>query len=96
MGMDSINDILSWKKPLELFKLCFFIVATRPGAKKRTFNRLMKFPPLKDNVDKISLIETEFDVSSTDIRKNVREGGDIDKMVPMKIQEYIKGKGLFK
>ena len=29
MGLDSINEILDWKKPLELFKLCSFIVFPR-------------------------------------------------------------------
>lgn len=29
MGLDSINELLGWKKPLELFKLCNFIVFPR-------------------------------------------------------------------
>ncbi len=96
MGMDSINDILSWKKPLELFRLCQFIVATRPGTKVRTFRRLMKFPPLKDNMKKIHLIETSFDISSTKIRKKLKNEKSVDRMLPKKILQYIKKKGLYK
>jgi nicotinate-nucleotide adenylyltransferase len=33
MGLDSLNELSLWHKPEELFKLCEFIVATRPGAK---------------------------------------------------------------
>ena len=51
MGMDSINEILSWKKPLELFKICQFIVATRQGARIRTMRRILKFPPLEDKCE---------------------------------------------
>ena len=56
MGLDSINEILEWKKPLELFKLCEFIVGTRPGSRIRTFKRLVRFPPLQQEVDKIHLM----------------------------------------
>jgi len=96
MGMDSINDILSWKKPLELFRLCRFIVATRPGARKRTFNRLMKFPPLERHSDKIDLIEVEFDVSSTEIRDRIRTGEPISGLVPESVEKYVREKGLYR
>lgn len=96
MGLDSINDILNWKKPLELFKLCRFIVVTRPGARIRTFRRIGKFPPIKDNIDKIELIEARFDVSATDIRQRVRAGRPIARLVPPKVAGYIKRNGLFR
>lgn len=95
LGMDSINDILSWKKPLELFRLCEFIVATRPGAKIRTFKRLMKFPPLRINIDKIHIIETRFDISSSRIREKVKMGASIAKFVPKNVIEYIGGRKLY-
>ena len=95
MGMDSINDILSWKKPLELFHLCEFIVATRPGAKIRTFKRLMKFPPLKMNMEKIHIIETKFDIASSDIRERVRRGRSVARLVPGEVIDYINKKGLY-
>jgi len=96
LGMDSINDILSWKKPLELFKLCEFIVATRPGAKIRTFKRLMKFPPLKVNADKIHLIETKFDIASSKIRERIASGGSVARSVPKEVVEYIAKRGLYR
>jgi len=96
MGMDSINDILSWRKPLELFRLCKFIVATRPGSRVRTFNRLMKFPPIKENIKKINLIEVSLNISSTDIRRNLKADQVLDKFIPKKVIEYIKDKKLYK
>ena len=96
MGLDSINEILSWKQPLELFKLCEFIVGTRPGTKIRTFKRLVKFPPLMKEVDKIHLIELKEDISSSDIRRKIKEGKSVESVVPKAVLKYIKEHRLYK
>jgi len=95
MGLDSINDILSWRKPLDLFRLCQFIVATRPGTKIRTFKRLIKFPPLKDNIDKIHLFEIKIDISSTEIRKKLKNRKSVKGMLPETVEKYIKDNKLY-
>jgi nicotinate-nucleotide adenylyltransferase len=95
MGLDSINDILNWKKPIELFKLCSFIVATRPGTKFRTFKRLMKFPPISVNKGKISLIELNMKISSSDLREKLKKGKDVSKFVPKKVMAYIESRDLY-
>lgn len=95
MGLDSINSILSWKKPLELFRLCKFIIATRPGSKIRTFKRIMKFPPISINKEKIDLIELNMGVSSSDIREKAKKGRNIGRMVPKAVAEYILRNGLY-
>ena len=96
MGLDSINNILSWKKPLDLFKMCEFIVATRPGSKIKTFKRLLKFPPLAINKNKISVIELKMDVSATDIRDRIKSGKPISKLVPAGVAKYIEQNSLYK
>jgi nicotinate-nucleotide adenylyltransferase len=96
MGLDSINEILSWKKPLELFKLCEFIVGTRQGTRVRTFKRLVKFPPLEKEVDKIHLIELKEDISASDIRQKIKKGKSVEKIVPKAVSDYIKKKGIYK
>lgn len=95
MGLDSINEILDWKKPLELFKLCEFIVGTRPGTKIRTFKRLVKFPPLQKEVDKIHIMELKEDISSSDIRKKLRAKKSVSNIVPPKVLAYIKEHKLY-
>lgn len=95
MGIDSINEILSWKKPLELFKMCEFIVGTRPGSKIRTLKRLLKFPPLQKEVDKIHLIELNENISSSKIREKVSQVKSIRKLVPSYIERYIKSQNLY-
>ena len=96
MGLDSINEILEWKKPLELFGLCEFIVGTRPGTRIRTFKRLVKFPPLQKEVDKIHLMELQENISSSDIRQRVRCGQSVRELLPKSIESYIKKNGIYR
>lgn len=95
MGLDSISEILNWKKPLELFELCEFIVGTRPGTKIRTFKRLVKFPPLQKEVDKIHLIELKEDISSSDIRARMAKGRSVKALLPSVVENYIREEGLY-
>ena len=80
---------LDWKKPLELFKLCEFIVGTRPGTKIRTFKRLVKFPPVQQEVDKIHLMELNENISASEIRERVKAGRSVKKIVPRVVESYI-------
>ncbi len=96
MGLDSINEILEWKKPLELFKLCEFIVGTRPGTKLRTFRRLVKFPPLQKEVDKIHLMELKEDVSASEIRARLKAGKQAGRFLPPAVEKYIEKRGLYR
>jgi nicotinate-nucleotide adenylyltransferase len=95
MGMDSINEILTWKKPMELFKLCQFIVATRPGAKIRTMRRVLKFPPVRMHADQVHLIEVKMNVSSTRIRESLKKGEMPVKLLPRKVVAYIRKRQLY-
>ena len=95
MGLDSINEILDWKKPLELFRLCEFIVGTRPGTKIRTFRRLVKFPPLQKEVDKIHLMELRENISASEIRERLKAGKAVGKLVPPAVENYIRKKKLY-
>lgn len=96
MGIDSINEILSWKKPLELFKMCEFIVATRPKSSLRTFKRLMKFPPLQLHLDKIHVMEIKVNISATELRERLKHGKSVSKLIPRKVLTYIKENNLYK
>jgi nicotinate-nucleotide adenylyltransferase len=95
MGMDSINEILSWKKPLELFKICQFIVATRPGARIRTLRRILKFPPLKLHAGQIHILEVNKNISATKIRESIRKGRIPSRLLSPKVASYIKKNGLY-
>lgn len=90
MGVDAINDILSWKKPLELFDRCEFIIATRPGANTRQFKRILRFPILEKYRHKIHMLEFKNETSSTEIRRRLKKGLPVTDMVPESVLKYIK------
>lgn len=96
MGLDSINEILTWKKPLELFQYCEFLVGTRPGSKIRTFNRIIKFPPIEKEVDKIHVFESNMPVSSSEIRELIKNKLPIKGLVPADVEAYILEKRLYR
>jgi len=83
-GADAIAEISTWHKIEDLPKLAKFIAASRPGYKldwnkidprfrKCTF--LMEIPALA--------------ISSTEIRRRVREGKTIKYLVPEVVEKYI-------
>jgi len=95
LGLDSINEILTWKKPLELFNICQFLVATRPGARIRTLKRLLKFPPLKLHAGQIHIFETKYDISASKIRDSIEKGRIPAKLMDNKVVNYIKRNNLY-
>lgn len=86
MGLDSLNEIRGWKKPLELFTLCEFIVATRPGTKGRI---------LLKETDKVHWLKLKEAVSASEIRGRLKAGKPVSRLVPRAIAAYIKAKGLY-
>ena len=87
-GADAFLEIDSWHKSEELIKLCQFVAATRPGYDLNKLDQKFK------KVIKIMEIPA-LAISSTDIRKRVREGRGIKYLVPYKVEEYIYKNGLY-
>jgi len=88
-GSDAFLEVDSWYKSEELIKLCQFVAATRPGYNlnklDEKFNKIIK-------IMKIPALS----ISSTDIRKRVKEGGNIKYLVPYEVEKYIYEKGLYR
>ncbi len=93
IGEDSLRDFHLWHKPEEIAKLCKLVVYPREN---RDISDLVA--KRKDEYDAhIAVIDAKcIDVSSTSVREKVRKGEDITGLVPTKIIEYIKEKGLYK
>ncbi|UCE17645.1 MAG: nicotinate-nucleotide adenylyltransferase [Gemmatimonadota bacterium] len=88
MGGDSIFEIDTWKKPEELLGLCHVIVTTRPGFDLTRVNDRFG--------DRIIFVDVlNIDISSTDIRRRVREGRSILYLVPKGVEEYIRDEKLY-
>ena len=85
-GVDTIMDIFGWKEPEELLSLCRFIVAARPGLDLHIVGEI--FGKYYSSVV-IPLEMPQLDISSSDIRKRVREGRSIKYLVPESVEQYI-------
>jgi nicotinate-nucleotide adenylyltransferase len=93
-GADSILDILNWKNPQEILKLCSFIAGTRPGYSFADFEE--KISGLDQAKEKIHRMEIPMlDISSSQIRKLIRQGKSIRYLVPDLLLSYIEKNKLY-
>jgi nicotinate-nucleotide adenylyltransferase len=111
VGIDAFLEIGTWRSYRELLTQCHFIVMSRPGYRLAEARRalpgeyagtILDFPepgPLADElIDqyRIFLIAIEaLDISSTDIRRRVRQGQPIAGLVPEAVDFYIGKKRLY-
>jgi nicotinate-nucleotide adenylyltransferase len=91
-GADAMLEIFGWKDPEEVLSLAHFIAATRPGYDLARFEAAA--PTRHPNVSVMSI--PALAISSTDIRRRVREDRPIRYLVPEGVESYIKKVGLYR
>jgi len=87
MGSDSYENLPSWKNYEQLLKSYPIIVYERPGFTPKT-----KYPGAQVNFLKAPLLE----ISSTHIRKNIKDGKSIRYLVTEKARQEIEQNGYYK
>ncbi|MEK7309923.1 MAG: nicotinate (nicotinamide) nucleotide adenylyltransferase [Planctomycetota bacterium] len=94
IGADSLVDLPHWYKIGELSRLCRFITIARPGYH---FAKLVKHLPayLIKDIKQLYQADIRIDISSTQIRKNIRAGKSVKSLVPKAVESYIKKHRLF-
>lgn len=90
IGADAFNEINIWKESKEILKTVSFIIMRRPGHESinRKLIKMAKDVKFANN----PLIE----ISSSEIRKNIRNNKSIKYLIPGKVEEYIIKKELYK
>ena len=92
IGTDAFKKIDTWYEADKLKKLVNFIVFVRENELDNK-----KYRELKEKGYNFTFAKMDFqDISSSDIRKNIREGNDISKFVTDKVKGYIEQNGLYK
>lgn len=86
IGADILQEIKKWYKYERLVKETKFVVFSRKGYK------FVKNPDLR--IEKIIDLKRD-NISSSEIRQNVKQGKSISKLVPRKVEEYIKKNNLY-
>ena len=90
IGADAFNEINIWKESKEILKTVSFIIMRRSGHESinRKLIKMAKDVKFANN----PLIE----ISSSEIRKNIRNNKSIKYLIPGKVEEYIIKKELYK
>ena len=92
MGGDSLKDLGKWYQPEEIVKYCTLAVYPRPGYDtKADAERVRK--EFGGSVDLINAPMLE--ISSTEIRRRIKCGKDIDFFVPCEVSYIIKEDKLY-
>ncbi|MDE7322369.1 MAG: nicotinate-nucleotide adenylyltransferase [Lachnospiraceae bacterium] len=94
IGADSLFQIEQWRYPERIFMLCTLVCAVRDdydfdAIKKKGSNLA------KSGADILYLNMPKMEISSSDIRKRVRNNMPIFEYVPFKVAEYIKEERLY-
>ncbi len=109
-GCDQFNAISTWRSYEELFMLADFAVVPRPGSPVRGIAEVMpvelaeKFwydkknnTYLNPSGHRVTYLRTVFlEISSTDIRRRIREGMSVRYLLPQQVERYIMEKGLYR
>jgi len=111
LGVDAFLEIETWKSYREVLEQCRFIVISRPGldlagARKvlpaeysRKIGEWKRPGPVGEDQlarFRIFLVPIKaLDISSTEVRRRVRAGRTIHRLVPVPVEEYIRKKKLY-
>ncbi len=97
IGADSLNELELWKDIKKLSHLCHFVIVNRPGFSTDTSPRLAELIG-DDNISDIEKLRIEIEpvgISSTEIRKRLKDRIEIKGIVPECVEAYIKKHGLY-
>lgn len=89
IGMDNVEEFETWKSPEEIVNLAKVVVMTRPGFPSREVAGEVQRSFVFCQVPEIG-------ISSSEIRKRVKEGKSIRFLVPKPVEAFIKYRGLYR
>ena len=96
IGFDSLENMIKWKNPDIIFEKSTVLVALRGYADEIAAKKLIASYSEKFNA-KITMIKCKkIDVSSTQIRHNIKNGIDTGGYLPKKVYDYIYNNLLYK
>ena len=96
-GTDMVLTFDKWYRHEDIFKLCY------PTYVRRESDKLLENQIIEKNTQYLAkygkicrrIMTNEIELSSSEIRQNVREGKDISHLVPEKVAQYIKENNLY-
>ncbi len=97
-GTDSIPWLPNWREIDTLVKECKFVLIKRPGFQAAELDAIKsKLKPATFRTLKANLIDVrQIEISSTEIRRRVRDGLLITHLVPPDVARYIQARHLYR
>lgn len=104
LGTDAFMDLPNWRQPEVLISMIDFVVVTRPGFNSKDIfkspyirkSRLSSKPLIMTSGRKvISVQTTQMDISSTKIRRLLKENKSIKYLLPKEVENYIYSHTLY-
>jgi nicotinate-nucleotide adenylyltransferase len=93
MGEDSLRDLPTWNDPERLLRVAELAVAARPGVDADLESVARHIPAVRQRVH---LVPTdEIAISSSEVRRRVRQNESIQGMVPAPVETYIRDHRLY-
>jgi nicotinate-nucleotide adenylyltransferase len=88
IGLDNLVELHTWKEPGKLFLLSEVVVVSRPGYTVKD---------VRNEYDRqvIYIPSHNIDISSTEIRRRVKENRSIKYLVPEAVEKYIINNNLY-
>ncbi len=96
-GTDMMLTLDTWKDPDEIFRLCYPVYIRRDKDPSRDGEIISKLAEYKKKYGKnvVKLVCDPIEISSSEIRDKIRNGLPVDGLMPYKVYEYIKSRGLY-
>lgn len=98
IGGDSLRELTTWKRLPELIKACTLLTAVRAGYSQldwSAFRSLIGDEGIKRLQDGM-LMTPVIEISSTDIRRRIKEGKSIRYLVPEPVRNYIERESIYR
>ena len=94
-GADTLFSIDTWRKPERIFELAHLLVAVRDEHSEKEYDDRILYLKERFSADIGLLSCKRMDISSSFIRKRIKEGGDVSEFLPKRVCEYIREKKLY-
>lgn len=95
MGADSLLSIENWHTPEKIFRLCNVVVCDRNDNNENILNHI-KFLKNKYNASIFYLNMPLINISSTNIKRCIKNGDSVEGMLPKNVINFIKENNLYR
>ena len=95
VGADSLDYMDKWREPEKIFERCSVVALSRTGYEDTKCEEKADELRKRYNADIIFLSMPTVDISSTEIRKRIRCGMDVESLLPEGVERYIKLNNLY-